>query len=84
MLTIRSLRPSYHGASTPEPQPEPVSYRPQFHSRQAKWTPEQVETLRDMWLDEKSAGQIAKAIGRSRNSVLGKVNRLGLARKEAA
>lgn len=84
MLTIRSLRPSYHGTAAPEPQSDPVSYRPQFHSRQAKWTPEQVETLRRMWLGDKSAGQIAEAIGRSRNSVLGKINRLGLARKDTA
>lgn len=44
------------------------------------WTPKKIDALRTMWLDGKSAGQIAAVIGVSRDSVLGRVYRMGLAR----
>ena len=44
------------------------------------WTDERVDQLRDMWLDGKSASQIAAVLanGITRNAVIGKVHRLGL------
>jgi GcrA cell cycle regulator len=44
------------------------------------WTDEKVELLRQMWLDGKSASQIATELGDgvTRNAVIGKVHRLGL------
>jgi GcrA cell cycle regulator len=50
------------------------------------WTDERVELLRQMWLDGKSASQISGAIGGglTRNAVIGKVHRLGLAGRAKA
>lgn len=44
------------------------------------WTNEKVDLLRQLWLDGKSASQIAAALGDgvTRNAVIGKVHRLGL------
>jgi len=44
---------------------------------QFNWTPEAVQYLKDNYAT-KSANDIAKSIGTSRNSVIGKANRLGL------
>jgi GcrA cell cycle regulator len=48
--------------------------------RSMSWTDERVETLRKLWLDGKSASQIAAELsnGITRNAVIGKVHRLGL------
>ena len=45
------------------------------------WTDERVDLLSRLWLEGKSASQIAKALGGglTRNAVIGKVHRLGLA-----
>ncbi len=45
------------------------------------WTDERVEQLKQLWMDGKSASQIAGLLGHgvSRNAVIGKVHRLGLA-----
>ncbi|MBV9290042.1 MAG: GcrA cell cycle regulator [Hyphomicrobiales bacterium] len=45
------------------------------------WTDERVEQLRQHWLEGKSASQIAGLIGHglTRNAIIGKVHRLGLA-----
>ncbi len=44
------------------------------------WTDERVEQLKTLWAEGLSASQIARAIGGvSRNAVIGKVHRLGLA-----
>ncbi len=45
------------------------------------WTDERVELLRQLWLDGKSASQISAQLGNglTRNAVIGKVHRLGLA-----
>lgn len=45
------------------------------------WTDEEVATLTRMWGEGSSAGQIGKVIGRTRNSVIGRINRMGLTRK---
>ena len=44
------------------------------------WTDERVETLKKLWTEGLSASQIAKQLGGvTRNAVIGKVHRLGLA-----
>ncbi len=44
------------------------------------WTDERVEVLKKLWVDGLSASQIAKQLGSvTRNAVIGKVHRLGLA-----
>jgi GcrA cell cycle regulator len=44
------------------------------------WTDERVDSLRKLWTDGLSASQIAKQLGGvTRNAVIGKVHRLGLA-----
>lgn len=49
------------------------------------WTDERVELLKKLWLDGQSASQIAKQLGGgvTRNAVIGKVHRLGLAGRAA-
>lgn len=43
------------------------------------WTPERIETLRNLWAQGLSANQISDRIGGvSRNAVIGKLHRLGL------
>lgn len=42
------------------------------------WTPEAVKTLQDMLAADKSAAEISKVLGTSRNSVIGKAHRLRL------
>jgi GcrA cell cycle regulator len=49
------------------------------------WTDERVETLKTLWGEGQSASQIAKVLGGvTRNAVIGKVHRLGLASRAAA
>ena len=44
------------------------------------WTPARVEQLTQLWKDGRSASECARALGEtSRNAVIGKVHRLGLA-----
>ncbi|MBL8550434.1 MAG: GcrA cell cycle regulator [Hyphomonadaceae bacterium] len=44
-----------------------------------KWSEDRVALLRELWLDGKSAAQIAQTLGgATRNSVMGKVHRLKL------
>ena len=46
------------------------------------WTDDRVETLKKMWMEGKSASQIAKELeGVTRNAVIGKVHRLGLSNR---
>ena len=42
------------------------------------WTPAQMDELRQHWAAGKSATMIGKAMGRSRNSIIGKVHRMRL------
>jgi GcrA cell cycle regulator len=42
-----------------------------------QWTEEKIETLKQLLADGKSAGQISKIIGATRNSIIGKVRRMG-------
>ena len=47
---------------------------------QANWSDERVEQLKSLWTEGLSASQIARALGGvTRNAVIGKVHRLGLA-----
>jgi GcrA cell cycle regulator len=50
------------------------------------WTDERVELLRQLWLDGRSASQISTQLGHgvTRNAVIGKVHRLGLAGRAKA
>ena len=50
------------------------------------WTDERVEQLRQHWLEGKSASQIATLLGHglTRNAIIGKVHRLGLAGRAKA
>lgn len=45
------------------------------------WTDERVDTLKSLWTEGLSASQIARVLGEgvTRNAVIGKVHRLGLA-----
>ncbi len=46
------------------------------------WTKERINLLVDLWLSGKSASNVAKEIGNvSRNAVIGKVHRLGIANR---
>ncbi len=48
------------------------------------WTEERVELLKRMWLEGRSASQIAKELGSvTRNAVIGKVHRLGLSSRNS-
>ena len=48
------------------------------------WTDERIATLRKMWLEGMSASQVARQLGGvSRNAVIGKVHRMGLAGRSA-
>ena len=47
------------------------------------WSEERVAVLKKMWLEGKSASEIAKELGEiTRNAVIGKVHRLGLSNRE--
>src|ERR1700740_3398091 len=54
-------------------------HKPQ-RRRPMGWTDERVEQLKNLWTEGLSASQIARALGGvTRNAVIGKVHRLGLA-----
>jgi GcrA cell cycle regulator len=46
-----------------------------------KWPDEDTNSLRQLWEGGYSASQIGKALGRTRNAVIGKVHRLGLPKR---
>lgn len=47
------------------------------------WTDERTELAKRLWLEGKSAADVAKALGHvSRNAVIGKVHRMGLSRSK--
>lgn len=46
------------------------------------WTDEAIETLKRMWLDGEPSPAIARAMGVSRNSIVGKLRRLKLKRQQ--
>ena len=48
------------------------------------WSPAAVVALRDLWGMSRSAAQIARALGTTKNAVLGKAHRLGLSRMTPA
>ena len=45
------------------------------------WTEQMVEDLRKMWKEGLTTGEIGKRLGVSKNSIVGKVHRLGLSSK---
>ena len=47
------------------------------------WTDEAVATLRRLWATNLSTAEIAKQMKTSKNAVVGKANRLGLAGRES-
>jgi GcrA cell cycle regulator len=48
------------------------------HTTKDPWTEELTRLVERLWMEGKSANQIGKQLGRSRNSVIGKVHRMGL------
>jgi hypothetical protein len=47
-----------------------------------KWTYDRENTLKKLWKEGKTASEIAETLGgTTRNAVIGKVNRLGIQRK---
>lgn len=42
------------------------------------WTDDRIDILRRMWAEGSASGDIARAIGKTRNAVMGKIDRLGL------
>ena len=46
------------------------------------WQPDEIETLKKMHIEQRSAQAIGRALGRPRSSVLSKLKRLGLAKTE--
>ena len=46
------------------------------------WLPDEIDTLRKMHAEQRSAQAIGRALGRPRSSVLSKLKRLGLAKSE--
>lgn len=48
-----------------------------------RWSDEDVDQLKALWIEGLSCSQIGRAIHRSRNSVIGKVHRMGLAGRPA-
>jgi len=47
------------------------------------WTDQRVETLKKLWLEGHSASQVARVLGATtRNAVIAKIHRLGLATRE--
>ncbi len=47
------------------------------------WTEERLETLKKLWTEGVSITQIGEALGVSRNSIAGKVHRLGLIKRQS-
>lgn len=47
----------------------------------AEWTESDINTLKKLYADGKTAGQISKVMEKSRNSIIGKLSRLGLSRE---
>ncbi|MCC3246701.1 GcrA family cell cycle regulator [Methylocystis sp. WRRC1] len=43
------------------------------------WTEKEIEIVRDMWGTAASAAEIGKLLGRTKNSVIGRAHRMGLA-----
>jgi hypothetical protein len=48
------------------------------------WSPEEIDTLRVQWAKGASAGEISKLIGRTRNAIIGRIDRMGLSRPDCA
>lgn len=52
---------------------------------QGSWTHERIENLKILWEENQlSASQIGRELRMSRNAIIGKAHRMGLARKKAA
>lgn len=54
--------------------------KPPTYGARELWSGDQLKTLENMWLNDYSATEIGETLGRSRNSVLGKIHREGYSR----
>ncbi len=54
------------------------------NQHETPWLPEQVVFLETQWTAGATAGEIAKKVGRTRNAVIGKIDRMGFNRPDRA
>jgi RNA polymerase primary sigma factor len=77
--------PASRLSAVKETEPDDVDWHRQERIAETSWTDGQVELLRRMWSEGRSANQISRELdGVSRNAMLGKAHRLGLWKKQGA
>src|SRR5271169_3590172 len=76
-----ALRPTGFRQATGLDSAYPNWVLPRTNEATMSWTDDRIEALKHHWMEGKSASQIASLLGNglSRNAVIGKVHRLGLA-----
>ncbi len=48
-----------------------------------EWTPERIKMLTDLWNEGLATGEIGRRLGFTKNAVIGKAHRLGLAKRQS-
>ncbi len=48
-----------------------------------EWTPERIKLLTDLWNEGLATGEIGRRLGFTKNAVIGKAHRLGLAKRQS-
>ena len=67
-------------AARPVLTPPKAPRKPPTYDTRELWSEDQLKTLENMWSNGYSATEIGETLGRSRNSVLGKIHREGFSR----